>query len=64
MNNQKEKQQKPAMASEHLLVVIKITIPVLPSMGSYTNDNTRLCVNDDCFDLLAFANRNYSQKIV
>ena len=43
--------------SGHRLVGIKITIPVLPSLGLYTSDNPRSCVIDDCFDLSAFGRR-------
>ena len=59
-----ERKREPAAASEHLLVGMKIVTPVLPSMGSYTSDDARSCVNDDWFDLPAFANRNYSQEKV
>ena len=48
--------------SKHLLVGMKIAIPVLPSMGLYTSDDARSCVNDDCFDLLAFANCKISVR--
>ena len=44
---------------EHLLVGMKVAIPVLPSIGSYISDGARSCVNDDCFDLPAFANRKF-----
>ena len=62
MNKQEEKQeagrkQEPVTGSEHLLVGMKIAIPVLPSTGSYTSEDTRSCVNDDCLDLPTFANR-------
>ena len=40
----------------------KIVIPVLPSMGTYTSDDVRSCVNDDCFDLPAFANRKFKSE--
>ena len=43
-------------------VGMKIVIPVLLSMGSYTSDDTRSCVNDDCFDLPAFANRKFQSE--
>ena len=45
-----------ATGSEHLLVGMKIAIPVLPSIGVYISDDARSCVNDDCFDLPAFSN--------
>ena len=55
MLNQRSKAgRKPAVASEHLLVGMKIAIPVLPSIGSYISD-----VNDGCFNLPAFANRKF-----
>ena len=50
------RKREPTTGSEHLLVGMKITIPVLPFKGSYT----RSCVNDDCFDLPTFANRKIS----
>ena len=57
-----ERKWEPAAASEHLLVGMKIFIPVLSSMGSYTSDDTRSCVNDDCFDLPAFANPKFQSE--
>ena len=51
-----------AVASKHLLVGIKIGIPVLPSMGSYTSDDAWSCVSSDCFDLPAFANRKFQSE--
>ena len=48
--------------SELLLVGMKIVIPVLPSIGSYINDDARSCVNDDCFDLPAFVNRKFQSE--
>ena len=59
MNDQKQEKtgtRYSSTVSEHLLVGIKIAIPVLPFMGSYTSNYSRSCVNDDCSDLLAFAN--------
>ena len=50
------RQREPATGSEHLLVGMKIAIPVLPSKGSYTSVDARSCVNDDCSDLPTFAN--------
>ena len=50
---------EPATVSEHLLVGMKIAIPVLPSIGAYISDDARSCVNDDCFDLPAFSNRKF-----
>ena len=50
---------EPATGSEHLLVGMKITIPVLPSIGAYISDDARSCVNDDCSDLPAFSNRKF-----
>ena len=47
------RKQEPATGSEHLLVGMKIAIPVLPSIGAYISDDASLCVNDDCFDLPA-----------
>ena len=52
------------MASKRLLVGLKIAISVLSSMALYTSNDTRLCVNGDCFDLPAFAIANFSQKKV
>ena len=51
---------EPATDSEHLLMGMKIAIPVLPSEGSYTSEDGRSCVNDDCFDSPTFANRKIS----
>ena len=48
--------------SKDLLVDMKIGILVLLSMGSYTSDDTWSCVNNDCFDLLAFANRKFQSE--
>ena len=50
------------MASKHLLVDMKIVIPVLPSIRSYTSQDTRSCVIDDCFDLLAFAHCKFQSE--
>ena len=59
MNNQKhEENGNPATGSEHLLVGIKIAIPVLHSIGACISDDARSCVNDDCFDLPAISNEN------
>ena len=57
MNYQK---QEPPVASKHLLVGMKIPIPVLFSMGLYTSDDARSCVN--CFDLPAFANYKFQSE--
>ena len=38
---------------------MKIAIPVLPAIGAYISDDARSCINDDCFDLLAFSNRKF-----
>ena len=51
------RKREPTTGSEHLLVGMKIAIPVLLSKGSYTSIDVRSCVNDDCFDLPTFANR-------
>ena len=53
------RKREPATGSEHLLVGMKITIPVLPFIGALISDDARLCVNDDCFDLPAFSNRKF-----
>ena len=53
------RKREPAIGSEHLLVGMKIAIPVLPSIGAYISDDARSCVNDDCFDLPAFLNRKF-----
>ena len=50
------RKREPATGSEHLLVGMKIAIPVLPSKGSYTSVDARTCVNDDYFDLPTLAN--------
>ena len=50
------RKREPATGSEHLLVGIKIAIPVLPSIGACISDDARSCVNDDCFDLPAISN--------
>ena len=56
------RKQEPATGNEHLLVGMKISIPVLPSEGSYTSKDARSCVNDDCFDLLTFAKSQNSVR--
>ena len=53
------RKREPATGSEHLLVGMKIVIPVVPSIGAYISDDARSCVNDDCFDLPAFSNRKF-----
>ena len=53
------RKREPATGSEHLLVGIKIAIPVLPSIGAYISDDASLSVNDDCFDLPAFSSRKF-----
>ena len=53
------RKQEPATGREHLLVGMKITIPVLPSIGVYISNDARSRVNDDCFDLPAFSNRKF-----
>ena len=53
------RKREPVTGSEHLLVGMKIAIPVLPSIGTYISDDASLCVNDDCFDLPAFSNRKF-----
>ena len=53
------RKREPRNGSEHLLVGMKIAIPVLPSIGTYISDDARSCVNDDCFDLSAFSNRKF-----
>ena len=35
---------------------------VQPFIGSYISDDARSCVNDDCFDLPAFANRKFQSE--
>ena len=55
------KKREPAAASKHLLVSMKITIPVWPSMGSHTN-NDWSWVNDDCLNCRPSQIANYSQK--
>ena len=50
---------EPVTGSEHLLVGMKIAIPLLPSIGAYISDGARSCVYDDCFDLLAISNRKF-----
>ena len=57
MNYQKQEENgNQQLAANRLLVGMKITIPVLPSIGAYISDDARSCVNDDCFDLPAFSN--------
>ena len=56
------RKREPATGSEHLLLGMKIAIPVLPAIGSYISDDSRSCVNDDCFDLPAFTNRKYQSE--
>ena len=53
------RKREPVTGSEHLLVGMKIAIPVLPSIGAYISDDARSCANDDCFDLPAFSNRKF-----
>ena len=53
------RKREPATGSEHLLVGIKIAIPVLPSIGACISDDARSCGNDDCFDLPAISNRKF-----
>ena len=53
------RKREPATGSEHLLVGIKIAIPVLPSIGACISDDAKSCVNDDCFDLPAISNRKF-----
>ena len=43
-----------------LQLTMKILIPLLLSMGMYTSYDALSCINDDCFDLLAFT--NFSKK--
>ena len=65
MLNQRSKarrKREPAAVNEHLLVDMKIAIPVLPSIGLYISDDARSCVNDDCFDLPAFANCKFQSE--
>ena len=54
------RKQEQATGGKHLLVSMKIATPVLPSKGSYTTEEASSSVNDDCFDLLTFANRKIS----
>ena len=56
------KWEPAAAAREHLLVGIKIVIPVLPYVGPYTSDDGWSCVNDDYFDLPIFANCNFQSE--
>ena len=57
------RKREPATGSKHLLVGMKIAIPVLPAIGLYISDGSRSCVNDDhCFDLPAFTNRKYQSE--
>ena len=66
LNEQKaRKKREAAIVSEHLLVGMKIAISVFFSMGLYTSYDARSCVNDDCFDMPAYAkHKNFSQKKV
>ena len=54
---------EPTAASQHLLVDIKIAIPVLSFISSYTSVDAGLCVNDDCFDLPAFVNHKFQSQL-
>ena len=56
------RKREPETGSEHLLVGMKIAIPVLPSIGAYIKDDARSCVNDDYFDLLSFSNRKFQSE--
>ena len=64
------RKREPATGSEHLLVGIKITIPVyrlrayklaktLVYKPLYTSEDARSCVNDDCFDFQTLTNRKF-----
>ena len=53
------RKREPTTGSEHLLVGMKIAIPVLSSIEACISDNARSCVNDDCFDLPAFSNHKF-----
>ena len=57
-----QRKREPATGSEHLLVGMKIVIPVLPSIGAYISDDARSCVNDDYFDLPSFWNRKFQSE--
>ena len=37
------RKREPATGSEHLLVGMKIAIPVLPSIGAYISDDAKVC---------------------
>ena len=56
------RKREPGTGSEHLLVGMKIAIPVLASIGAYISDDARSCVNDGCFDLPAFSNRKFQSR--
>ena len=56
------RKRKLATGSEHLLVGMKIAIPVLPSIGAYISNDARSCVNDDYFDLPSFSNRKFQSE--
>ena len=56
------RKRQPATGSEHLLLGMKITIPLLPSIGLYIIDDARSCVNNDCFDLPGFSNRKFQSE--
>ena len=56
------RKREPAAAIKHLLVGMKIAIPVLPSMGHTYRDNAWSCVNDDYFYLLAFGNWKFQSE--
>ena len=63
MNNHKAgRKRQPATGSEHLLVGMKIAIPVLSSIGSYIRDDAKSCVNDVLFDLPAFCKSQISVR--
>ena len=52
----------PHISKLHLLVGMKIAIPVLPSIGAYISDDARSSVNYECFDLLSFSNRKFRSE--
>ena len=53
------RKREPTTGSEHLLVGMKIAIPVLLSIRACISDDARSCVSDDCFDLPVISNRKF-----
>ena len=65
MNDQKQEENGNQLQRANICwwaLGMKIVIPVLPSMGSYTGGVAWLCVKDNCFDLLALRNCKFQPE--